>query len=191
MIGVEIGRVLVASLHQAISDTLPTRVDFYDHWLGGQRMRDGSVGLAPMSAVLGFLRAEGAPYHEVMAQAGRYAADWSVDSMSAFQRRALMASPRWWRFRRVLTLAGATLRQGYEPMKVRTRVRGSEGRMSITNSLFCRVRETQAAPLCDFHRALVVQLLSRFEIPATCRIEQCLGTQGSSCELVIEVGATE
>ena len=82
MIGAEIGRVLVASMHQAIADELPTRVDFYDHWLGGKRMRDGSVGLSPMTAVLGFLRAEGQPYHAVMMRAGRYAAGRSSPGSS-------------------------------------------------------------------------------------------------------------
>ena len=28
-----IGRVLVASLHQAIADLLPTRLEFYENWL--------------------------------------------------------------------------------------------------------------------------------------------------------------
>jgi hypothetical protein len=191
VIGAGIGRVLVASLHQAISDELPTRVEFYEHWLGGQRMRDGSVGLAPMSAVLGFLRTEGAPYHEVMARAGTYAAEWSVDALPAMRRRMLMALPRRWRLRQVLALAGATIRQGYEPARITTRVRRSEGRVTVTNSLFCRVREPQTAPLCDFHAALVVQMLKRFGLPAAVRIDQCLGTRGHNCELVIEVGATE
>ena len=31
-----IGRVLVASLHQGISDTLPTRLGFYENWLDAQ-----------------------------------------------------------------------------------------------------------------------------------------------------------
>ena len=28
-----IGRVLIASLHQAIADVLPTRLGFYENWL--------------------------------------------------------------------------------------------------------------------------------------------------------------
>ncbi len=188
MIGVEIGRVLVASLHQAIADELPTRVDFYDHWLGGQRMRDGSIGLAPMTAVLGFLRAEGQPYHDVMTRAGRHAADWTVDSMAAMERRLMLAVPRWWRIRSVLRMAARTTRAGYEPTKVTVRVRRSQATFEVRHSLFCRVREAQAAPLCDFHAALIVQLLNRFNLPATVQIEHCTGTQGGLCAVVIHLG---
>ena len=191
MIGVEIGRVLVASIHQAIADELPTRVDFYDHWLGGQRMRDGSVGLAPMTAVIGFLRAEGEPYHDVMKRAGRHAADWSVDSMPATRRRMIQALPRWWRVRTVLKMAARTIRQGYEPTKTRAGVRRGVARLEVKDSLFCRVREPQPAPLCDFHAALIVQFLNRFGLTSSARIEQCLGTGGDRCVIVMEPGNTE
>ncbi len=187
MIGLEIGRVLVASMHQAIADELPTRVDFYDHWLGGKRMRDGSVGLAPMTAVLGFLRAEGEPYHDVMKRAGRYAADWTFDSMSGFQRKFILALPRWLRLRSVLRRAADTIRAGYEPTKVKVRVRRGQATFHVKNSLFCRTREAQAAPLCDFHAALIVQLLSRFNLPSTVQIDTCLGTQGGECLVAIQV----
>jgi len=56
-----IGRVLVASLHQAISDILPTRLGFYENWLSVEGLREGTIGLAPLYAVLSFLRQEG-PY---------------------------------------------------------------------------------------------------------------------------------
>lgn len=191
MIGVEIGRVLVASMHQAIADELPSRVEFYDHWLGGKRMRDGSVGLAPMTAVLGFLRAEGQPYHDVMKRAGLYAADWMVDSMSAIERRFILALPRWLRQRSVLRVVARTIRSGYEPTKVKIRLRRGEVALEIRNSLFCRTRETQSAALCDFHAALVVQVLNRFNLPSTVAIEQCTGTQGEMCLVGIHTGTAE
>jgi len=53
-----IGRVLVASLHQAISDILPTRLGFYENWLNAEGLREGTIGLAPLYAVLSFLRQE-------------------------------------------------------------------------------------------------------------------------------------
>jgi hypothetical protein len=34
-----IGRVLVASLHQAIADLLPTRLEFYENWLNVAGLR--------------------------------------------------------------------------------------------------------------------------------------------------------
>ena len=56
-----IGRVLVASLHQAIADLLPTRLEFYENWLNVAGLREGTIGLAPLTAVLSFLRTEGTP----------------------------------------------------------------------------------------------------------------------------------
>src|SRR6266571_3998860 len=54
-----IGRVLVASLHQGIADILPTRLAFYENWLSVEGLREGTIGLAPLFAVLSFLRQEG------------------------------------------------------------------------------------------------------------------------------------
>jgi hypothetical protein len=69
-----IGRVLVASLHQAIADLLPTRLEFYENWLNVSGLRDGTIGLAPLSAVLSFLRTEGDAYTLITARAGEYGA---------------------------------------------------------------------------------------------------------------------
>ena len=33
--------MLVASLHQGISDLIPTRLEFYENWLNPTGMRDG------------------------------------------------------------------------------------------------------------------------------------------------------
>ena len=73
-----IGRVLVASLHQGIADTLPQRLSFYESWLHAEGLRDGTIGLAPLYAVLSFLRQEGAPYETITRSAGEYAAEWTV-----------------------------------------------------------------------------------------------------------------
>src|SRR5688572_31862174 len=76
-----IGRVLVASLHQAIADLLPTRLEFYENWLNVSGLREGTIGLAPLSAVLSFLRSEGEAYNLITARAGEYAADWTVGTL--------------------------------------------------------------------------------------------------------------
>ena len=54
-----VGRVLLASLHQGIADILPTRLGFYESWLHAKGLRDGTIDLAPLYAVLSFLRQEG------------------------------------------------------------------------------------------------------------------------------------
>ena len=88
-----IGRVLVASLHQAIADVLPSRLEFYENWLSNAGLREGTIGLAPLSAVLSFLRTEGEAYGPITARAGEYAADWTVNSLSAIERRVIRALP--------------------------------------------------------------------------------------------------
>ena len=68
-----IGRLLVASLHQGIADRLPDRLEFYENWLNPRGLRDGTIGLAPLHAVLSFLRTEGDDYARVTTTAGEYA----------------------------------------------------------------------------------------------------------------------
>ena len=67
-----IGRLLVASLHQAIADVLPSRLEFYENWLSVSGLREGTMGLAPLFAVLSFLRTEGAGYDQITARAADY-----------------------------------------------------------------------------------------------------------------------
>src|SRR6188508_2055135 len=88
-----VGRLLVASLHQAISDLLPTRLEFYEAWLNPGGLREGRIGLAPLAAVLSFLRLEGEPYHLITARAGEYTAEWTVADLPAFQRTFIRALP--------------------------------------------------------------------------------------------------
>src|SRR5262245_59580166 len=93
MIDAGIGRLLVASLHQAIADLLPTRLEFYESWLNPAGLREGKIGLAPMAAVLSFLRQEGEPYQLIAARAGEYTAEWTVVELSATHRAVLRSAP--------------------------------------------------------------------------------------------------
>src|SRR3954468_2338002 len=100
-----IGRVLVASLHQGIADILPTRLAFYENWLNAEGLREGTIGLAPLYAVLSFLRQEGDAYQLITTRAGEYAAEWTAQSMPAVQRGLIARSPTWMRNRLLLRLA--------------------------------------------------------------------------------------
>src|SRR5215210_2205685 len=88
-----IGRVLVASLHQGIADLLPTRLEFYENWLNVAGLREGTIGLAPLLAVLSFLRAEGAAYALVTTRAGEYAAEWTMEGVRPMQRNMIRKLP--------------------------------------------------------------------------------------------------
>ncbi len=84
MVDAGIGRLLISSLHQGIADVSPNRLEFYENWLSPAGMRDGRIGLAPLGAVLSFLHREEAPANDqIVARAGRYAADWTFEDLSA------------------------------------------------------------------------------------------------------------
>jgi hypothetical protein len=183
-----IGRLLAASLHQAIGDVLPTRLDFYEEWLRSQGMRDGSIGAAPMSAVLGFLRTE-PEYQEVVSLAGRLAARWTVESMASVRRRSIRWLPRPLRTRAVLGIVAGIVRHTCGSSRASVRVKRTEARVDVTNSMFCTVREAHPAPLCGFYSAVAATAFDLFDLPARVEIERCLAVDGSSCVISLDLGS--
>src|SRR5690349_25102591 len=106
MVDAGIGRLLISSLHQGIADVSPNRLEFYENWLSPAGMRDGRIGLAPLGAVLSFLHREEAPANEqIVARAGRYAADWTFAALSALRRWYISRLPTSMRGRPVIRLA--------------------------------------------------------------------------------------
>ena len=91
MVDAGIGRLLIASLHQGIADVVPTRLPFYENWLTPPGLSSGrKFGLAPLHAVLSFLRLEGEPtYTQIMQSRRRLHGRVGV-------RRALAVPPRIW-----------------------------------------------------------------------------------------------
>src|SRR5438093_3190456 len=146
-----IGRVLVASLHQGIADILPTRLDFYENWLNAEGLREGTIGLAPLHAVLSFLRQEGDAYRIITMRAGEYAAEWTVASMPPVQRAIIKAAPSWFRTRLVVGDARRLVRTSYQGSRAISRIRRGRDRIDVRASLFCTVREPRLHPLCEFY----------------------------------------
>src|SRR5690242_823662 len=109
-----VGRVLVASLHQGIADVLPQRLTFYESWLDAEGLREGTIGLAPLYAVLSFLRQEGDAYGTITTSAGEYAAEWTVESMAPSRRAMIKAAPTWMRRRLLMNLAKQLVRETYQ-----------------------------------------------------------------------------
>jgi hypothetical protein len=132
-----IGRVLVASLHQGIADLLPTRLEFYENWLNVAGLRDGTIGLAPLSAVLSFLRTGGEPYNLITARAGEYAADWTVSTLPAFERRLIRALPAPLRARAALRTARGLVRATYPGSRAIIRLKRGVATVDLRGSLFC------------------------------------------------------
>src|SRR5258705_10082436 len=123
-----IGRVLVASLHQAIADILPTRLGFYENWLHAEGLREGTIGLAPLYAVLSFLRQEGDAYQMITTRAGEYAAEWTVESIPSMRRAVMKGAPIWLRRRMFLRLAGQFVRSTYRGSRAVSRLRKGTAR---------------------------------------------------------------
>jgi len=183
-----IGRVLVASLHQAIADVLPDRLEFYENWLTVPGLREGTIGLAPLSAVLSFLRLEGEAYNRTAARAGEYAADWTVSNMSAFERRLICALPAVLRARAAFRTVRGLVRSTYPGSRVKVKLRRGTAAIDLRGSLFCETREATATPLCGFYVAAIARVLSQFALEASAEVHECrAATRGKGCRLNVEV----
>jgi hypothetical protein len=182
-----VGRLLVASLHQGIADFLPMRLEFYEAWLHPSGLREGRIGLAPLAAVLSFLRSEGAPYHLIAARAGEYTADWTVAGLSSLRRRFILAMPPALRKRMVVGVAQWMVRSTYGDTVVKVRWQQWRGAIDLQRSLFCQVRERVEAPLCEFYAAAFRRLLFLFNLDADVVTEHCRATGAASCEMSVTV----
>lgn len=189
MNGARIGRLLVASLHQAIADVLPDRLEFYENWLNARGLRRGTIGLAAVSAVLSFLRGEGAAYDQVVRRAGEHAADWTLLDAGRVRMALLHALPRPIRARKALTLARRIIRETYSDSRALVKIRRGVVRMDIRGSLFCEVRETGERALCGFYLALTQRLLERYHVASEGSIDGCRGAGSRGCALAIRLGA--
>jgi predicted hydrocarbon binding protein len=186
-----IGRLLVASLHQGIADLLPTRLEFYEAWLNPSGLRDGRIGLAPLAAVLSFLRQEGDAYTLIAARAGEYTAEWTVADLPAFQRAVLRAAPPRLRLHLVMRLARMMIRNTYRGSRAIVRWRQGRGAVDIRGSIFCEVRDRVEQPLCEFYASAIRRLMYLFSLDVEVGTEQCRATGGGQCLMTILVRPTE
>lgn len=182
-----IGRLLVASLHQSIADVLPDRLEFYENWLSPTGLREGRIGLAPLSAVLSFLRREGTAYDDVTTRAGRYAGEWTVRNVTPARQRLIRMLPLRWRIRPALQVARDLVTATYPGSRVIVRVKRGAASVDLRGSLFCEVREPSALPLCGFYRAAIIEVLQAFEIEATAEVTECRASSGArrGCSMTV------
>src|SRR4051812_47557596 len=168
-----IGRVLVASLHQAIADLLPTRLEFYENWLNSAGLREGTIGLAPLTAVLSFLRTEGEAYNLITARAGEYAAAWTFETVPGIGRRLVPALPAGLRARAALRVARQLVRATYPGSRALMKIRKGVVTIDLRGSLFCEVRETSRQPLCTFYASAIGGILKLFDVTVDARLHEC------------------
>lgn len=180
-----VGRLLAASLHQGIADLLPTRLEFYEGWLHPISLREGRVGVAPLLAVLSFLRQEGEPYRLVTARSGEYAADWIVSELGGVERALVHRAPKPLQVRLITRIARRLVHRTFLTSTTRSRWRRGQGRIDIRGSVFCEVRERSHGPLCEFYVAAIRRLFSRFDLPMDVVVEQCRASGADRCRLVV------
>ena len=187
MIEAGIGRLLVASLHQGIADLLPTRLEFYEAWLNPAGLRDGKIGLAPLAAVLSFLRMEGEPYKLITARAGEYTAEWTVVDMPAYRRALIRKAPAGLRVHLVMREARAMVRKTYRGSRALVRWRKGRGAVDIRGSIFCEVRDRSEQPLCEFYASAIRRLMYLFNLDVEVGTEQCRATGAGQCLMSVLV----
>jgi hypothetical protein len=189
-----VGRVLVASLHQAIADVLPSRLEFYEAWLNPIGLREGRIGLAPLAAVLSFLRQEGDAYRLITERAGEYAAEWTVAGLPSFRRSILQALPRPLRVRLVMRLAGTMIRNTYGGSRGIVRWTKERGALDIRGSLFCEVRDPVERPLCVYYASAIRRTMDLFDLDVDVETQQCRATGAGQCLMSVMIrpmGAAE
>ena len=182
-----IGRVLVASLHQGIADILPTRLAFYENWLHAEGLRDGTIGLAPLYAVLSFLRQEGESYELVTARAGHYAAQWTFDNLSPFERSVIRSLPGTLRVRAALQLTKRVIRRSYLGSTASAKLRKGQGTITLRSSVFCAVREPFSRPLCGYYAAALERSLLLASVKARVAVQSCKGAGAGACVIALSV----
>jgi len=184
-----IDRLLAAALHQAINDVTPPRLEFYETYLRPRGWREDAVNLAPVAAVVSFLRHEPpGTYDAVMTRAAEYAARWIVQAQPWHRRLRRRFSPRWMRLKAVARLGRAHLERGYRGTQVQVSARRTLLVVDIRGSIFCSPRDRASAPHCRYQQAVFEQLLIWHGLPvASSRIESCRAHGGDTCRVRIDL----
>jgi hypothetical protein len=167
MVDAGIGRLLISSLHQGIADVSPNRLEFYENWLSPTGMRDGRIGLAPLGAVLSFLYREEAPTNDqIVARAGRYAADWTFEDLSGLRRWYIRRLPTSMRARAAIGLGKRLVLATVRQSTVKTRIQGTTAGIDINSALFDQLRDPATIPMRAFYASAIERLLAHCAVDA-------------------------
>jgi hypothetical protein len=182
-----IDRLMAAAIHQAIGDITPSRLDFYESYLRPRGWREDAVNLAPVAAVLSFLRHEPAgTYDAVMSRAAEYASAWVYDALPWRVRILGRVGSTWVRLRTLGKLGKAHLERSYRGTRVAVAVRRGTLEVEIQGSIFCSGREQSSAPHCRYYLAFFENVLRRDGvIIVDAAIEACRSGGGQVCRLRI------
>ncbi|MCX6539927.1 MAG: tetratricopeptide repeat protein [Acidobacteria bacterium] len=180
-----IGRMLVASLHQAISERLPMRLEFYESWINSRRMRSRRVTLGAMRAVFSFLRQEDDVYNAVMTRAGELTAQWTIDELTPLRRAWLRRLPWRLRVRAAGRLARRIAVDTWQETRASMRWKGGRGIFVLQRSLFCDVRAASATALCVYYAAVARGMAQALDVEVDVAVEQCQARGDGQCAVTV------
>ena len=180
-----VGRVLLASLHQAIWEVLPARLEFYESWLRPSELHKRTIDVGSFMAAISVLRHEGDAYDVVTTRAGQYAALWSFEELFAVKRAFVRALPHHLRARVVSRLIGRMLHNLYAESRADMTWRGSTIFVDLQKSPFCVTPGPADQPFCGFYASAIAEFLRLFDLHAAVRVSRCRALGAKSCLLLV------
>jgi hypothetical protein len=183
--GPTVGRVLRASLHQAIAEVLPARLTFYERWLTSASADLPDLGIASFLAMLSYLEQEGRGYNAISARAGHYAAIRSFRQLFVLKRAYLRVLPRRLRARKGVGLAIAMLPDLYPEIRVEMTRRRGTAFIGIDGSPFCDTRHATPRPTCGFFSSYLTTYLELLNLRPAVRVTRCRASGATSCLFIV------
>ena len=176
-----VGRVLLASLHQAIGEVLPSRLGFYEHWL----TPDAAPGVASFMAMLSNLQQDGEAFDLIARRAGYYAAVRSFQGLSPLKRTGIRMLPRGMRATKAVGLLSRILPPLYPETRVDVTRRRSTVFVGIEGSPFCAARGSAEPALCSFYSGAITRFLELFNLRPSVRVRGCQSMGMRTCLLMV------
>ncbi len=180
-------RLLPASLHQAIAELLPLRLEFYENWLRPFDLFRGTVGSPQILAVLSFLRKEGDDYDLVMCRAGEHVAQSFIEDISGFTRSVACMLPVRWRVRVVLQLCSSLVKKIDNQSRAMVEVKRDSALFEIHGSPFCSIRGVVEKPLCVFYVIVLERVMNFLDISAKAQVDGCCARGDEVCLVSVVV----
>jgi hypothetical protein len=183
--GPTVGRVLLASLHQAIAEVLPARLTFYERWLTSASPDLPDLGIASFLAMLSYLEQEGRGYNAISARAGHYAAIRSFRKLFILKRAYLRVLPRRLRAQKGMALVITMLPALYPEIRVEMTRRRGTAFLGIDGSPFCDTRHATLGPTCGFFSSYLTTFLELLNLRPAVRVTRCRASGAASCLFIV------
>lgn len=176
-------RKFVASLHRALEEVAPERLEVFEKWFNPADRRP-QFHIAPVIGAVGYLRKTPELYRKVMEKAGRYASQWSCLDLPQLRRKMIQSRLPFGRDRLLRHLLRFGLRSIHRDGALETARNGDHLVVTVANSLFCRTGGPGGdEPACLYYAALFAGLLDCTQEKTSSFIESaCRGLGDAACQ---------